>query len=73
LSIARSVHYRTERYVRAHLIVTGAIRQAEREHRMLLKLMTERAATAAVRLVREHILNAKNALLEAMAIENVES
>jgi len=57
LSIIEGMNIQAERFIRVQLVMTGAVATAEREHRDLLSLCTERNATA-VDYLRKHILEA---------------
>ena len=57
LSIIEGINIQAERFIRVQLVMTGAIATAEREHRDLLSLCTERNPTA-VDYLRKHILEA---------------
>jgi len=57
LSIIEGINIQAERFIRVQLVMTGAVATAEREHRDLLSLCTERNPTA-VDYLRKHILEA---------------
>ncbi|MGY4238289.1 DNA-binding GntR family transcriptional regulator [Bradyrhizobium sp. USDA 4449] len=57
LTIIEGINIQAERFIRVQLVMTGAIATAEREHRELLGLCTERNPVA-VDYLRKHILEA---------------
>jgi DNA-binding GntR family transcriptional regulator len=67
LAVIQGVNVQTDRYIRLQMVLTDAVEQAEQEHRELFRLYAEGAADRAVRYLREHILNAKQALIVAIS------
>jgi DNA-binding GntR family transcriptional regulator len=66
LAILQSINVQTERYVRLQLLLTNAIEDAEAEHRELLRLCEGRDTLNAVACLRNHILDARCSLLNAL-------
>ncbi len=66
LALVQSVNIQTDRYIRLQLSLTGAVQDAEEEHRELLKLCEERNTAAAVDYLRKHIQAAGSHLVTAM-------
>lgn len=66
LTIIQGINVQTDRYIRLHLLLTGAIELAEREHREILRLCASRDREHAIPYVREHILSAGRTLLVAL-------
>lgn len=67
MALLRPINFQTDRYVRLSLVLSGAIKLAAKEHRELLALCRKRDVRAATTLLRTHILNAKQALLNSVA------
>lgn len=66
LAILQGINLQTDRYIRLQLLLTGAIEDAEQEHRELLRLCTAREVERAIPYLRAHILNAGRDLLAAL-------
>jgi DNA-binding GntR family transcriptional regulator len=66
LAILQGINVQTDRYIRLHLLLTGAIGDAREEHRQLLELCASGNAERAVPYLRDHILKAGRALLAAL-------
>ncbi len=66
LAILQSINLQTDRYVRLQLLLTGALSDAEDEHREILRLCTARDVGRAVPYLRTHILKAGHNLLAAL-------
>jgi DNA-binding GntR family transcriptional regulator len=66
LALAQNINTLTERYTRIMLSLTRDFATAQAEHRQLLKLYRAGRAKEAGAFVARHILNAKEALMEAM-------
>ena len=66
MTLIQGINVQTDRYIRLQLILTKAVTQAEEEHRELFRLYVERETDKAVRYLRDHILNAKQALVDAI-------
>jgi DNA-binding GntR family transcriptional regulator len=64
LNVLRSINTQTDRYIRLQLLLTGAVADAEYEHREILRLCRVRDETA-ISYLREHILHAGQDLLAA--------
>ncbi len=64
LNLIRSLNNQTDRYIRMQLVVTQAIKQAEEDHRELLRLCERRDGERVVAFLEKHILSAKGDLLE---------
>lgn len=65
LSVVQSINMQTDRYVRMHLSLTGAVSTARHEHRELLRLCSAHEAKKAVAFLREHIAHTGRELLAA--------
>ena len=63
LALLQGINLQTDRYVRLHLLLTGAFADAEQDHREILRLCTVRDVARAVPYLKEHILNAGRDLL----------
>ena len=66
LAILEGINLQTDRYIRLQLLLTGAISDAEDEHREILRLCTVRDTERAVPYLRTHILNAGRDLVGAL-------
>jgi DNA-binding GntR family transcriptional regulator len=66
LALVQSVNIQTDRYIRLQLSLTGALQDAEEEHRKLLQFCEERNTVAAVDYLRKHIKAAGSHLVTAM-------
>jgi len=66
LAILQGINTQTDRYIRLQLQLTGAVADAELEHRELLRLCAERNVKEAVSYMRRHILSAGRNLLVAI-------
>jgi DNA-binding GntR family transcriptional regulator len=66
LTILQGINFQTDRYIRLQLLLTGAIADAEEEHRELLRLCVARDAESAVLFLRKHISTAGRNLLAAL-------
>jgi DNA-binding GntR family transcriptional regulator len=66
LALAQSINTLTERYTRIMLSLTRDFATAQAEHRQLLRLYRAGRAKEAGDYVARHILNARDALMEAM-------
>lgn len=66
LAVVQGINLQTDRYIRLQLLLTGAISDAEVEHREILRLCRERDVTRAVPYLKTHILNAGRNLLAAI-------
>ncbi len=66
LALAQSINTLTERYTRIMLSLTRDFATAQAEHRHLLQLYRAGRAREAGAFVARHILNARDALMEAM-------
>lgn len=66
LAILQGINLQTERYVRLHLLLTGNLDEAERDHREILRLCALRQADQAAAFLKEHILNTSRSLLIAL-------
>jgi DNA-binding GntR family transcriptional regulator len=58
LAIIQGINVQTDRYVRVQMLLSGAVANAEQEHRELLALCVGRDRKRAVPYLRRHILNA---------------
>ena len=58
LALVQSVNLQTDRYIRLQLLLTGAVREAETEHRKLLRLCAAGKVGPAVSFLRTHIQDA---------------
>jgi DNA-binding GntR family transcriptional regulator len=66
MATIQAINLRTDRYIRLHLLLTGALEEAEIDHREILRLCQERDTQGAVTFLRRHILSAKRHLLGAV-------
>jgi DNA-binding GntR family transcriptional regulator len=66
LAVIQGINVQTDRYIRLLLILTGALADAEQEHRDILRLCKARDAGRAVPSLRRHILDAGRNLLIAI-------
>jgi DNA-binding GntR family transcriptional regulator len=66
LAVIQGINVQTDRYIRLQLLLTGAITDAEKEHREILRLCTARDAKRAIPYLRKHILDAGKNLLIAI-------
>jgi DNA-binding GntR family transcriptional regulator len=67
LSLVQSVNIQTDRYIRLQLLLTGATKAAEIDHRKLLRLCTEGKVKPAVSFLRTHIQDAAANLLRVIS------
>lgn len=67
LAVVQGINIQTDRYIRLQLLLTGAVADAEQEHREILRLCEARDVKGAVRYLRGHILRAGRNLLVAIA------
>lgn len=67
LAMVQSINDQTDRYVRLHLVLTGAA-DADADHRELLRLCATRDTDRAIAFLRNHIAETKRNLLQE--IEN---
>tara|TARA_R110000850_G_scaffold181387_2_gene306735 strand:+ start:682 stop:1416 length:735 start_codon:yes stop_codon:yes gene_type:complete len=66
LTILQSINVQTERYSRLQLVLTNAIEDAEVEHREIFRLCEKKDTINAVASLRNHILEARRKLLDAL-------
>jgi DNA-binding GntR family transcriptional regulator len=66
LAVIQGINVQTDRYIRLQLLLTGAIADAEKEHREILRLCAARDAKRAIPYLRKHILDAGKNLLIAI-------
>lgn len=66
LAALQGINLQIDRYIRLQLSLTGALSDAGKEHREILRLCTLRDAPRAVSYLREHILSTGHALLAAL-------
>jgi DNA-binding GntR family transcriptional regulator len=66
MGLIQSINIQTDRYIRLQLLLTDAFKDAEVEHRHLLKLCSDGDVKAAIPYLKKHILNAGNDLLAAL-------
>jgi DNA-binding GntR family transcriptional regulator len=66
LSVIQGINVQTDRYIRLLLILTGALADAEQEHREILRLCVARDAVRAVPYLRKHIQDAGRNLIVAI-------
>lgn len=62
LAIIEQLHNRTDRYTRMQILLTGFNDRALREHEHLLALCRQKDAVSAAAYLRQHVLNAEEAL-----------
>ncbi|TCW32474.1 GntR family transcriptional regulator [Gulbenkiania mobilis] len=62
LAIIEQLHNRTDRYTRMQILLTGFNDRAHREHTQLLAYCRQKDAISAAAFLRQHILNAEEAL-----------
>jgi DNA-binding GntR family transcriptional regulator len=67
LALVQTVNIQTDRYIRLQLLLTGAILDAESDHRKLVRLCAAKEAEPAVRFLREHIRKAASDLLRVIS------
>jgi DNA-binding GntR family transcriptional regulator len=67
LSLVQSVNIQTDRYIRLQLLLTGAVKEAQTDHRKLLRLCAAGKAAPAVSFLRTHIHNAGANLLRVIS------
>ncbi len=67
MAVIQGVNIQTDRYIRLQMVLTDAVEQAEEEHRELFRIYVAGEAEIAVRYLRQHILNAKQALITAIS------
>jgi DNA-binding GntR family transcriptional regulator len=65
-SIIRNVNHSGERYTRLQLYLTRGMKRANAEHHQILELCRKREATAACKLLRQHIQFAGQSLKEVL-------
>ena len=68
LGLIQGINVQTDRYIRLQLPLAGAgaVSNAEKEHREILRLCEAREAREAVAYLRKHILNAGKNLIVAL-------
>ncbi len=66
LTVIQGINVQTDRYIRLQLLLTGAIADAEKEHRELLRLCALRNVERATAYLRQHIQGAGRNLLVAI-------
>jgi DNA-binding GntR family transcriptional regulator len=66
LATLQGINLQIDRYIRLQLSLTGAVSDAGKEHREILRLCTLRDADRAVPYLRKHILNTGHQLLAAL-------
>lgn len=66
LAVLQTVNNQTDRYVRLQLLVTGELGKAELEHRALLELCREGDHARAGAFLRQHIADARDALIPSL-------
>jgi DNA-binding GntR family transcriptional regulator len=66
LAVIQGINVQTDRYIRLQLLLTGAIADAEKEHREILRLCAARDTKRAIPYLRKHILDAGKNLLIAI-------
>jgi len=66
LAVVQGINLQTARYVRLQLLLTRAFKDAEQEHRHLLKLCEQRDVAKAVSFLKDHILDSGRKLLVAL-------
>lgn len=66
LAVVQGINLQTDRYIRLQLLLTGAVADAEVEHREILRLCEEGDAEHAVPYLKRHILSAGRNLLAAI-------
>ncbi|MBV7315128.1 GntR family transcriptional regulator [Shewanella sp. NIFS-20-20] len=64
LDVVHGLNTNCDRYIRLQLLLTGGIPQAEQDHRDLLEFCRTKQTDKAVKLLRNHILHAANAISE---------
>lgn len=62
LALIEQLHNRTDRYTRMQILLTGFSERAHREHTELLELCKKKDAISAAAFLRQHVLNAEEAL-----------
>lgn len=62
LALIEQLHNRTDRYTRMQILLTGFSDRAHREHGQLLELCRQKDSVSAAAFLRQHILNAQEAL-----------
>lgn len=62
----KRLHRNADRYLRLHMVLTGGMKRASKEHRELIRLCTKRDTHGAVRFLRTHILTAGRELVAAI-------
>ena len=62
LAIIEQLHNRTDRYTRMQILLTGFNDRAHLEHSHLLQLCKQKDAISAAAFLRQHVLNAEQAL-----------
>lgn len=62
LAIIEQLHNRTDRYTRMQILLTGFNDRAHREHTQLLELCKQKDAISAAAFLRQHVMNAEEAL-----------
>jgi DNA-binding GntR family transcriptional regulator len=66
MATIQALSLRTDRYIRLHLLLTGALEEAEVDHREILRLCQEKDAEGAAGFLRGHILKAKGHLMNSL-------
>jgi DNA-binding GntR family transcriptional regulator len=72
LALVQSVNIQTDRYIRLQLLLTGAVREAESDHRKLLRLCSAGKVAPAVSFLGTHIQNASRNLLRVISKSRAE-
>jgi DNA-binding GntR family transcriptional regulator len=62
LALIEQLHNRTDRYTRMQILLTGFSERAHREHTELLEMCKRKDAISAAAFLRQHVLNAEEAL-----------
>ena len=73
LAILQGISLQIERYIRLHLVMTDGLKDAEREHRELLRLCALRDTAGATDLLRSHIVETGRSLVAALRIHRTDS
>lgn len=64
LNVIRTLNMQTDRYIRMQLLISKSITRAEDDHRKLLRLCRRRDTETIVAFLEQHILQAREDLLE---------
>lgn len=65
LALAQGINVQTDRYIRLHIVLTSAFKEAERDHRQILELCRQRDRSA-VEFMKKHILQTGRKLIAAL-------